>query len=136
MDVDVLQRIYEYAGYDERICIRVIFKDVEFRIPKLRESTLVVDCGSVSANETAITCAIGPYTIKKTTCYFCNFQRIETVCGMETLGATCVLPWCIPTGLCARGRIHAEEEDRLERERIRVQTLRDAWKNRKKKKRL
>ncbi len=135
MNADVLQRIYEYAGYDERLALRSVFSDVEFRNSRLRESTLVVQFGDVSEHNGAYTYVFGPYTIKKSTCYFCNFHRVDVRCGSEILGSTCVLPGCICDGLCDRARIHDEREDAKRRAREQLQRYQEEWRNRKRRKR-
>jgi hypothetical protein len=135
MNADVLQRIYEYAGYDERMVLRSVFSDVEFRTPRLRESTLVVRVGDVSVERGVYTYDFGPYTVKKSTCYFCNFLRVDVQYGVELLGSICVLPWCICNGLCDRARIHDMEEADKRELQERIRKNKEAWQNRKRRKR-
>jgi hypothetical protein len=89
MNTDVLQIIFDFTGFDERIGMRFAFGEI-FRYPRLNPNHQMLNI-----------CLKHNHRTEKRMCYFGGHERIETFInkhGMRTnisLGALCILPWRI-----------------------------------------
>lgn len=101
MNADVLQKIFEFAGVEERIQMRKAFGEL-FRYPRVRFRDISVkQTGEICVYRFRHTLVVGQYRIEKSICAFGGHERVETFIGEhgmyanKRLGALCILLWCV-----------------------------------------